>query len=96
MKNKMRDVRDHLVSMLEELGDPKADASVIERAKATSQVAGTYIQAVRTELDAVRMAQEHGYIPEALARSLLEARDDGDSASTPAGSVVVLPRRAKR
>jgi hypothetical protein len=58
----MADVRNHLVAMLEELGDPKADASVIERAKATSQVATTYISAVKTELDAIRLLDDTGRI----------------------------------
>lgn len=53
-KNRVSDVRDHLVAMLEELSDPKSDPSVIERAKATSSVAGTYIAAVKVELDAIR------------------------------------------
>lgn len=56
MKNKMCDVRDHLVAMLESLGDPDSDASVVERAKATSLVANSYIAAVKVEIDAIRMA----------------------------------------
>ena len=31
MKNKISDVRNHLVAMLEALGDPDANAEVIER-----------------------------------------------------------------
>ena len=60
MKNKMSDVRDHLVAMLEQLGDPEVKAEVIERAKATALVAGTYISAVKTELDAYRLHEEIG------------------------------------
>ena len=67
MKNKMSDVRNHLVAMLEALGDDAADADAmvrtIERAKATSLVAGTYINAVRTEIDAIRLADEIGKLP---------------------------------
>lgn len=66
MKNKMSDVRDHLVAMLEQLGDPEVKAEVIERAKATALVAGTYISAVKTEIDALRVADEIGCIPAAL------------------------------
>jgi len=62
MKNKMGDVRNHLVAMLEALGDPDADANTIERAKATALVAGTYIGAVKTELDAIRLYDETGRI----------------------------------
>jgi hypothetical protein len=59
-KNKVSDVRDHLVAMLEELGNPKADPAVIERAKASSLVAGTYIAAVKVELDAIRLHDDIG------------------------------------
>ena len=62
MKNKMVDVRNHLVAMLEELGNPEASAAVIERAKATSQVATTFISAVKTELDAIRLYDDTGRI----------------------------------
>ncbi len=66
MKNKMSDVRDHLVSMLEQLGDPEVKPEVIERAKATALVAGTYISAVKTEIDALRLADEIGSLPAAV------------------------------
>lgn len=67
MKNKMSDVRDHLVAMLEQLGDPDVKPEVIERAKATALVAGTYISAVKTEIDALRLADDIGKLPEAVA-----------------------------
>jgi hypothetical protein len=60
MKNKMSDVRDHLVAMLEALGDKDAKPEVVERAKATSLVAGTYIAAVKVELDALRLQDDIG------------------------------------
>lgn len=64
MKNKVSDVRDHLVAMLEHLGDdsatPEKMAQTIERAKATSQVAVTYISAVKIELDAIKLFDEVG------------------------------------
>lgn len=63
MKNKMSDVRDHLVVMLEQLGDPEVAAEVIERAKATALVAGTYISAVKTEIDAIRLLDDTGRLP---------------------------------
>lgn len=63
MKNKMSDVRDHLVAMLEALGEADADASVIERAKATALVADKYIGAVKVEIDALRLADEIGRLP---------------------------------
>lgn len=64
MKNKVSDVRDHLVLMLENLGDDSASlekmALTIERAKATSLVATTYIAAVKVELDAIELHHEVG------------------------------------
>jgi hypothetical protein len=66
MKNKMVDVRNHLVAMLEQLADPTVGAEVIERAKATSLVAGTYISAVKTELDAIRLMDDTGKLSAAI------------------------------
>lgn len=66
MKNKISDVRDHLVAMLEELGDPDSSPGVIERAKATSLVAGTYISAVKVEIDALRLADDIGALPQSV------------------------------
>lgn len=55
MKNRMSDVRDHLVAMLETLGDKECTADEIARAKATSDVAQTFINAVKVEVDARNM-----------------------------------------
>lgn len=63
MKNKMSDVRDHLVAMLEALGDDEKGADAIERAKATALVADKYIAAVRCELDALKLADDIGRLP---------------------------------
>jgi len=64
MKNKVSDVRDHLVAMLEALGDDTAPAEkmalTIDRARATSQVANTYIAAVKIELDAIQLFDDVG------------------------------------
>ena len=66
MRNKLSDVKDHLVAMLEQLGDENVQSEVIERAKATSLVAGTYISALKTELDALRLADEIGVLPSSV------------------------------
>lgn len=58
MKNKMSDVRNHLVAMLEELGDRDASANTVERARATAIVASTFIAAVKLEVDARRLLGE--------------------------------------
>lgn len=92
MKNKMSDVRNHLVAMLEQLGDPEVKPEVIERAKATALVAGTYISAVKTEIDALRMADEIGCIPAALEPPPgMEHHDNPNQGNRP----VALLRRAK-
>lgn len=70
MKNKVSDVRDHLVAMLERLGDdslsPEEMGQVIERAKTSSLVASTYIGAVKVELDAIRIMDETGKLATAV------------------------------
>lgn len=63
MKNKMSDVRDHLVAMLEQLGDPEVKTEVIERAKASALVADKYIAAVKVEIDAIRLMDDTGRLP---------------------------------
>ena len=67
MKNKLSDVRDHLVVMLEHLGDTTPDhkppEDLIERAKATALVAGQYIAAVKTEIEARKLYAEYGGNP---------------------------------
>jgi hypothetical protein len=75
MKNKMSDVRNHLVAMLEQLGDADVKVEVIERAKATALVAGVYISAVKTEIDALRLADEIGRVPAALESSTGEPKE---------------------
>lgn len=67
MKNTMADVRNHLVGMLEDLGDQNADAKTVERAKATALVAGQFIAAVKVEIDARRLLSANGQeLPPAL------------------------------
>lgn len=55
MKNTMRDVRNHLVAMLEALSDDEADDKTIARAKAAADVAGRYTESVKCEVDARRL-----------------------------------------
>lgn len=87
MKNKMVDVRNHLVGMLEELGSNEATEQTIERAKAMSQVAGQYISAVRTEIDALRLADDIGRLPVAVSV------DDTVLVSPPKPALRVLSNR---
>jgi len=56
VKNKMQDVRDHLVAMMEALADQDVDAEVIARAKVVSELAQTYTNTVKVEIDALRAA----------------------------------------
>lgn len=71
MKNKVSDVRDHLVAMLERLGDDNLSAEdmslVIERAKTSTMVATTYIGAVKVELDAIRLMDDTGKLANAVS-----------------------------
>lgn len=79
MKNKLSDVRNHLVAMLESLADPEVNAEVIERAKVTAQVAGVYIAGIKVEVDACRVAADLGYIPAAIdaPRPIQETKETG-------------------
>lgn len=73
MKNKMSDVRNHLVAMLEELGDPACTPEVIERAKATAAIATVFTGTVKVELDALRLADEIGILPAIVGDDAIQA-----------------------
>jgi|VirMetMinimDraft_7_1064189.scaffolds.fasta_scaffold171108_2 hypothetical protein len=66
----MKDVREFLIKQMAELagsdGTPEEQAQVIERAKASSTVAQTYIQAVKVEIEAIKLLDETGRIPVAV------------------------------
>ena len=66
MKNKMGDVRNHLVLMMESLNDGDCDALAVERAKALSSVAQQYIAAVKTEIDALRLLDDTNLAPSCI------------------------------
>lgn len=66
MKNKMQDVRNHLVAMMESLADREVAGDVIDRAKTTSMLANSYVQAVRCELDALKLYDETKLLPTAI------------------------------
>ena len=53
------------------------DAATIERAKAMSGVATAYINAVKVELDAIRLADDVGLLPGSIAQPVrLEIRGE--------------------
>lgn len=56
MKNKMQDVRNHLVAMMEALNDKDVDQELVDRAKAMAELSQAYTNTVKVELDARRMA----------------------------------------
>ena len=66
MKNKMGDVRDHLVAMMERLGDKDCTADDLARAKALSELAQTYTNTVKVEVDARKLLQPNE-LPESIA-----------------------------
>lgn len=75
----MKDVRDYLTKQLAELansdltGDELKD--VLERARATSLVASTYVATVKSELDAIRVLDDTGRLASAIEAPSMEARD---------------------
>lgn len=67
MKNKMADVRDHLVAMMELLGEKDATELDIAKAKAISELAQTYTNTVKVELQAREMVGgKAAQLPEVL------------------------------
>lgn len=69
----VKDIRDYLLKQMAELADSdlsgEALAASIERAKATSMVATTYISAVRTEIEAIKLLDDTGRLPAAVESS---------------------------
>lgn len=67
MNTTTQDVRDYLCKALVELGNSDATAEemalTIERAKATSNVAGQYTNLVKAEIDAIRLMDDTGRLP---------------------------------
>lgn len=67
MKNRIEDVRNHLVQAMEALNNeeakPEEITQAIEKGKAISSLATSYINAVKVELDAIRLADEVGMLP---------------------------------
>lgn len=72
MKNKMADVRDHLVAMMERLGEEDATELDIAKAKAISDLAQTYTNTVKVELHARELAgAPAGQLPSVLEQPRL-------------------------
>lgn len=66
MKNSMSDVRDHLVAMMEKLGEESVTKDDIDRAKALSELAQTYTNTLKVEIDARRIAGMEHELPAPL------------------------------
>jgi len=100
-KNKMSDVRDFLVQALEDLSEQGADAEkmaqTIERAKTISSVASTYVQSVKVEIDARRLADEIGVMPLAFEPPTAPALEQHDTPNADnRGRPVPFRRLARR
>jgi hypothetical protein len=79
MNTTTQDVRDYLCKALVELGNsdasPEEMALIIERAKATSNVAAQYTNLVKAEIDAIRLMDDTGKLPTAVTEpSIAPAR----------------------
>jgi hypothetical protein len=72
MKNKIEDVRNHLVAAMEALNaddlSSEAAVQVVEKAKAVSNLANSYINSVKVEIDAIRLADDVGMLPASIAK----------------------------
>ena len=78
MKNKLEDVRNHLVLAMEALNvegvDPAGTKAAVDRAKAMSNVANSYIESVKVEIEAFQVAQDCGMLPASVAAPVLQER----------------------
>jgi hypothetical protein len=66
MRNRMKDVRDHMVAMMEALASPDATADTVERAKATASLAQVFTNTVKVELEVRKAAGKEHELPEVL------------------------------
>lgn len=75
----MKDVRDFLTKQLAELADSDLKgeelSAALERARATSLVASTYVSTVKTELDAIRVLDDTGKLASAIEAPSMETHD---------------------
>jgi hypothetical protein len=62
----MADVRNHLVAMMELLGSDDVKPEHLDRAKAISELAQTYTNTVKVEIDARRLAGIENSLPAVL------------------------------
>lgn len=60
MKNKITDVRNHLVQMMEALNDRECAPEMIERAKALSGLAQQYTETVKVQVAAAKLVADCG------------------------------------
>lgn len=88
MKNKVEDVRNHIVEMMELLGDKDIPAeemtSRIERARTVSQLAASYTGLVKVEIDAIRLMDDTGRLPGSVAEPAVVPRN-GNLRAIPGG-----------
>lgn len=81
MKNKLDDVRNHLVAAMEALNsedsDPVSVKQAVDRAKAMSNVANSYIESVKVEIEAIRLADDVGLLPVSVAAPVAQDRNRG-------------------
>lgn len=66
MKNKMVDVRNHLVEMMELLNSTDVKPEDLARAKVLSELAQTYTNTVRCEIEARKIAGLEKTLPSVL------------------------------
>jgi uncharacterized membrane protein len=76
MKNKLEDVRNHRVLAMEALNQEGVDAAgtkaAVDRAKAMSNVANSYIESVKVEIEAFQVAQDCGMLPASVAQPQIQ------------------------
>lgn len=80
MKNKIKDLNNHLFAQLERLGEEELSQEDLEkeiaRSKAITQVAGTIVESHRVTVDAMKLLQKGGHRVDTMGSKLLGTGDD--------------------
>lgn len=77
MKNAMVDVRNHIVAALERLGEEDIKPDDLKRAAAISELAKTFTDTVRVEIEAMKLLSVTDQLPAPLRAKPFESIEHG-------------------
>lgn len=79
MKNAMVDVRNHIVAALERLGEEDIKPDDLKRAAAVSELAKTFTDTVRVEIEAMKLLSVKDQLPAPLRPKPFESIEHGQA-----------------